>query len=77
MEEHPETTHDITPETYEMTRIESVQTIPYLRRKQGRRYPLTVLLLITIMSMMSGDCRYREIAAFAKANQHALLIFFT
>ncbi|GAK51676.1 hypothetical protein U14_02921 [Candidatus Moduliflexus flocculans] len=59
-----------------MTLIEHLQTIPDFRRKQGRRYPLTALLLITIMSIMSGRCRYREIAAFAKANQKDLLTFF-
>lgn len=59
-----------------MTLIESLQTIPDFRRKQGRRYPLVPLLLITIMSIMSGRCRYREIAAFAKANTKELLAFF-
>ena len=59
-----------------MTRIESLQTIPDFRRKQGRRSPLTALLLMTIMSMMSGRCRSREIAAFAQANQKDLLKFF-
>lgn len=46
------------------------------RRGQGRRYPLLVVLLLTIMSIMSGRCRYREIAAFAKANQKELVAFF-
>ena len=59
-----------------MTLIESLQTIPDFRRKQGQRYPLIAVLLITIMSIMSGRCRYREIAAFAKANQKELLKFF-
>jgi hypothetical protein len=59
-----------------MTLIESLQTIPDCRRKQGQRYPLVAVLLITIMSIMSGRCRYREIAAFAKANQKELLEFF-
>jgi hypothetical protein len=59
-----------------MTLIECLQTIPDFRRKQGRRYPLMALLLITIMSIMSGRCRYREIAAFAKANHKELLKFF-
>ena len=59
-----------------MTLIESLQTIPDFRRKQGQRYPLIAVLLITIMSIMSGRCRYREIAAFAKANRKELLIFF-
>jgi hypothetical protein len=59
-----------------MTLIESLCQVPDFRRKQGRRYPLLVVLLITIMSIMSGRCRYREIAAFAKANQQELLRFF-
>jgi hypothetical protein len=59
-----------------MTLIESLQQIPDFRRKQGLRYPLLVVLLITIMSIMSGRCRYREIAAFAKANQQEFLKFF-
>ena len=59
-----------------MTLIESLRHIPDFRRKQGRRYPLIAVLLITIMSIMSGRCRYREIAAFAKANQKELLKFF-
>jgi hypothetical protein len=50
--------------------------IPDCRRKQGQRYPLIAVLLITIMSIMSGRCRYREIAAFAKANRKELLTFF-
>lgn len=56
-----------------MTLLECLQTIPDFRRKQGRRYPLDALLLITIMSMMSGRYGYREIAAFAKANQQEFL----
>ena len=59
-----------------MTLIESLQTIPDVRRKQGQRYPLIAVLLISIMSIMSGRCRYREIAAFAKANQKEVLKFF-
>ena len=59
-----------------MTLLEYLQTIPDFRRKQGRRYPLEVLLLITIMSIMSGRCGYREIAAFAKANQREFLRYF-
>ena len=59
-----------------MTLIESLRQIPDFRRKQGRRYPLIAVLLMTIMSIMSGRCRYREMAAFAKANQEELLKFF-
>ncbi len=59
-----------------MNLIEHFQQIPDFRRKQGLRYPLIAVLLLTIMSIMSGRCRYREIAAFAKANQKELLKFF-
>jgi hypothetical protein len=59
-----------------MTLIESLQTIPDFRRKQGQRYPLIAVLLIAIMSIMSGRCRYREMAAFANANRKELLTFF-
>ena len=59
-----------------MNLVESLQQIPDFRRKQGLRYPLLAVLLITIMSIMSGRCRYREIAAFAKANKKELLKFF-
>jgi hypothetical protein len=59
-----------------MTLIESLQTIPDFRRKQGQRYPLIAVLLITMMSIMSGRYRYREIAAFAKANRKGFLPFF-
>ena len=59
-----------------MRLIERLQNIPDFRRKQGCRYPLIVILLITIMRMMSGRGRYRELAAFARANQHDLVKFF-
>ncbi len=42
-----------------MTLIENVQTIPDFRRKQGQRSPLVTIVLITIMSTMSGRCRSR------------------
>lgn len=59
----------------EMNLIEHLQQIPDFRRKQGLRYPLMAVLLLTIMSIMSGRCKYREIAAFGKANQKELLKF--
>jgi hypothetical protein len=46
-------------ERMSMTLIESLHTIPDFRRKQGQRYPLIAVLLITIMSIMCGRCRYR------------------
>lgn len=63
------------PLANQMTLMEHLQKIPDFRRKQGLRYPLIAILLLTIMSIMSGRCRYREIAAFAKANQKELLRF--
>lgn len=59
-----------------MTLRESLRQVPDFRRAQGRRYPLIAVLLITTMSIMSGRCGYREIAAFAKANQKEFLTFF-
>jgi hypothetical protein len=59
-----------------MTLLESLHQVPDFRRRQGQRYPLIAVLLITIMSIISGRCRYREIAAFARANQKELLKFF-
>lgn len=59
----------------QMNLIEHLQQIPDFRRKQGLRYPLMAVLLLTIMSIMSGRCKYREIAAFGKANQKELLRF--
>jgi len=63
------------PSTKQMTLIEHLQKIPDFRRKQGLRYPLISVLLLTIMSIMSGRCRYREIASFAQANKKELLRF--
>lgn len=63
------------PSFSQMNLMEYLQKIPDFRRKQGLRYPLIAVLLLTIMSIMSGRCRYREIAAFAKANQKELLQF--
>lgn len=57
------------------TLIKYLQQIPDFRRKQGLRYPLMSVLLLTIMSIMSGRYGYREIAAFGKANQKELLRF--
>lgn len=65
-----------TPQDSPMNLLEQLSQIADFRRGQGRRYPLLVVLLITIMSIMSGRCRYREIAAFAKANHSILLKFF-
>lgn len=61
---------------FNMNLLEMVGRLPDFRRKQGQRYPLAVIMVITIMSIMSGRYRYREIAAFAEANKKELLKFF-
>ena len=35
-----------------MNLITMLETLPDFRRKQGQRYPLSVIMLITIMSIM-------------------------
>jgi len=59
-----------------MNIINYLSRIRDFRRKQGLRYPLIMVLLITIMSIMAGRCRQREIASFARANQTELTKFF-
>lgn len=56
-----------------MMLIERLERIKDFRRKEGLRYPLGRLLVIVIMSIMSGYSRYREIAMFAKQNEAELL----
>lgn len=63
------------PSVKQTSLVEYLQQIPDFRRKQGLRYPLPAVLLLSIMSIMSGRCGYREIAAFCKANQKELLRF--
>ncbi len=55
-----------------MTIIEHLATVPDFRRKEGRRYPLWVVLTMIIMAIMSGRYAYREIARFIQANQQDL-----
>lgn len=49
-----------------MNLLEMVGRLPDFRSKQGQRYPLSVIMVITIMSIMSGRYRYREILEFSK-----------
>jgi hypothetical protein len=56
-----------------MNLIEELNQIKDFRRKQGRRFHLPQVLLIVIISIMSGRYGYREIASFAKANQKELI----
>lgn len=52
-----------------MNLIEHLNQIKDPRRKQGQRFPLTTVLLIIIMSIISGRYGYREITTFSKANK--------
>lgn len=47
--------------------------VPDFRRRQGRRYPLSKLLTMITMAIMSGHYAYREIARFLQANQTELI----
>ena len=48
-------------------------SIPDPRRSQGQRHQLQHILLITIMSIMSGNIGYRAIGDFMKSNKADLL----
>lgn len=48
------------------------QAIPDSRRKQGLRYPLDAMLMMTVLAMMSGRFKYREIERFARNNKDML-----
>lgn len=56
-----------------MNLIEHLNQVKDPRRKQGQRFPLTTLLLIIIMGVMSGRYGYRELGSFSKANQKDLI----
>lgn len=60
-----------------MNLIESLNEIKDFRRKVGLRYELTPMLLIIIMSIISGRTAYREIDTFARANKKIFKDFFT
>jgi hypothetical protein len=56
-----------------MNLIEAFSMVQDPRRAEGRRYPLVALLIIMMMmSIACGLCRYREIARFAEANKKDL-----
>lgn len=56
-----------------MNLIEHLCQVKDFRRKQGQRFLLPQVLLIIILSIMSGRYGYREIASFARANQKELI----
>lgn len=53
--------------------IALLKTLKDYRRKQGRRHPLEVVLLIIIMAIMAGAKGERAIARFAQNNKKALI----
>ena len=59
-----------------MNLVESLYQIKDFRRGEGMRYQLVPVLLIVIMSIISGNSAYREIAKFADANKDLFLNFF-
>ena len=52
-----------------MNLIDAFSCIEDSRRAEGERYPLIPLLIIVMISILCGYCRYREIARFANANK--------
>lgn len=59
-----------------MNLVESLSQIKDFRRGEGMRYQLVPVLLIIIMSIISGNNAYREIAKFAEANKKDFIKFF-
>ncbi len=55
------------------TLYDHLATVPDFRRGQGMRYPLPVLLVMMIMSIMSRSYGYREMARFMRGNKDALI----
>lgn len=56
-----------------MNLIDHLNQVKDPRRKQGQRFPLTTVLLIIIMGILSGRYGYREITVFSKANEKDLI----
>jgi hypothetical protein len=49
-----------------MTLLDCLTQVQDPRRLQGQRFPLSVLLLMIIMSMVCGKYQYREISRFCE-----------
>jgi hypothetical protein len=58
------------------TLIEKLNELKDQRRGQGKRHPLSMLILITIMASMSGYHGYRATEDFIKANRDELIAVF-
>lgn len=63
----------LTPHNKKNNLLEYLSKIKDPRRSQGQRHSLEHILLITIMSIMSGYIGYRAIGDFIKANKEDLL----
>ena len=58
------------------TLIEKLNELKDPRRGQGKRHPLSMLILIVIMASMSGYHGYRATEDFIKANRDELIAVF-
>ena len=56
--------------------IEKFKTVNYLRKDQGKRYELWLMLVITIPRLLYGYTSLRAIGDFALANQSDVIDFF-
>ena len=52
-----------------LTLLDYLAQVPDPRRRQGQRFTHPQMLLMVLMSYLSGRYAYREVAAFAAANQ--------
>jgi len=55
-----------------MTLLECLASVPDFRRKAGRRYSLSSVLTLCVLSVMSGYHSYREMHTFGQSNQRLL-----
>ena len=53
--------------------IEYLSELPDIRRGAGQRHNHTLILLIVLMSTMSGYYGYRAIGSFVKKNRKSLI----
>ncbi|MEA5522377.1 ISAs1 family transposase [Limnoraphis robusta] len=53
--------------------IKELKKVKDFRRRQGRRHPLWLVLLIVILAAMQGYLGYRAMGDFAKANQQLIV----
>lgn len=61
------------PKQEESDLIERLRTLKDHRRKEGKRHPLEVVLLIIILAIMAGAKGERAVSRFASNNKKALI----